>query len=156
MRRSEREIKDRQTLLKVLDDCQVMHLGLSGEGQAYVVPLHFGWDEREGQLFLYFHSAPVGKKMNLIRENPACFVCITGGMQVLKSDDACGWSASFESVMIEGKVSILEDEDERTKGLDAIMRHYGFPGMPVYEQRSMQKTCVCRIDVSSISGKSKQ
>ena len=155
MRRSEREITDRQTLLTMLDQAQVMHLGLSGAGQPYVVPLHFGWDEQDRQLFLYFHSASVGKKMSLIRENPACFVSITGGMKVIKAIDACDWSASYESLMIEGVVSIIDSEIDKTRALDAIMCHYGFQGKPAYTEQTLRKTCVCRIAVKSISGKSK-
>ena len=156
MRRDEREIKDRQVLLNMLVKAQVMHLGLCAAGQAYVVPLHYGWDEQEGQLSLYFHSASDGKKIDYIRVNPSCFVCITGAMQVKQADEACDWCAAFESLMIEGTVSILSDEAEKSKGLDAILRHYDFQGKPVYKDSSLRNTCVCRILVTSITGKSKQ
>ena len=156
MRRSEREIKDRQVLLNILETAQVMHLGLCAAGQAYVVPLHYGWDEQEGKLFLYFHSAPEGKKIDYIRENPSCIVCITGNMQVKQADEACDSSAAFESLMIEGTVSILSDEADKAKGLDAILHHYDFQGKPVYKDSSLQNTSVCRILVTSISGKRRQ
>ena len=43
MRRSEREITQREKLLELLDKCRVMHLGLTDGAAPYVVPLHFGW-----------------------------------------------------------------------------------------------------------------
>lgn len=155
MRRSDREIKDTQALLDMLNRAQVMHLGLTGAGQAYVVPLHFGWEEIQGQLYLYFHSASEGKKISLIKENPACFVCVTGETRYIRGEEACDWSATFESLMMQGRAVILQDEKDKAKGLDAIMRHAGFMGQPVYEEKAIQKTCVCRIEVLSISGKSK-
>lgn len=156
MRRSDREINDRKVLLKLLETAQVLHLGLCTAGQPYVVPLHYGWDEQEGQLFLYFHSATQGKKIDYIPENPSCFVCITGTMQVKQADEACDWSAAFESLMIVGTVSILSDEAEKSKGLNAILRHYHFQGKPVYKHSSLQNTSVCRILVTSITGKRRQ
>ncbi len=49
MRRSEREITQREKLLELLDKCRVMHLGLTDGAAPYVVPLHFGWEEKEGE-----------------------------------------------------------------------------------------------------------
>lgn len=153
MRRSEREIKDRAELLALLEKSQIMHLGLIDEGKPYVVPLHFGWTEESGELALYFHCAREGRKIDCIRTNPACFITVTGDARVIRNTEACRWSAAFESLMMEGEAEILSSGRERKRGLDALMRHYGFEGEPDYSERTLGITAVCRIRVKSISGK---
>ena len=50
MRRTDREITDRQELLDVMARCDVCRLALNDEsGYPYVVPLNFGMDEQIGR-----------------------------------------------------------------------------------------------------------
>ena len=61
MRRTDREITDRQELLDVMARCDVCRLALNDEsGYPYVVPLNFGMEERDGTLYLLFHGAMTG------------------------------------------------------------------------------------------------
>lgn len=153
MRRKEREIKDRAELLGLLEKSQVMYLGLIDGSAPYVVPLHFGWAEEAGELVLYFHCAPEGRKIDCIRKNPDCFITVTGETHLIKNAEACGWSAAFESLMLEGEAEVLTNDEEKKHGLNALMRHYGFEGDPAYSGRMLAITAVCRIRVHSITGK---
>ncbi len=153
MRRSEREITQRDKLLELLDKCRVMHLGLTDGAAPYVVPLHFGWEEKEGEITLYFHSALEGRKMDCVRRNPSCFIAVTGDTRVIGSAEACGWTAAFESLMMEGEADILTSDEERKHGLDILMRHCGYRGEPRYNAPALAVTAVCRIRVKSITGK---
>ena len=156
MRRSEREITQRDKLLELLDKCRVMHLGLTDGTAPYVVPLHFGWEEKEGEITLYFHSAPEGRKMDCIRKHPACYIAVTGDTRVIGSAEACGWTAAFESLMMEGEVDILTSDEERKHGLDILMRHCGYVGEPRYNAQALAKTAVCRVRVKSVTGKRRE
>ena len=155
MRRSDREITQKVKLLELLDKCRVMHLGLTDGTGPYVVPLHFGWEEKEGEIALYFHSAPEGRKMDCIRNNPVCFIAVTGDARVIGSAEACGWTAAYESLMMEGEVDILSSDEEKRHGLDALMRHCGYEGEPSYSAQALAKTTVCRVRVKSVTGKRK-
>ena len=56
MRRTDREITDRQELLDVMARCDVCRLALNDEsGYPYVVPLNFGMEERDGTPVSYTH-----------------------------------------------------------------------------------------------------
>ena len=49
-------------------------IALNDDGFPYMVPLNFGMDIEDGQLYLYFHCAMQGKKLDLIRkDNRATF-----------------------------------------------------------------------------------
>ena len=67
MRRTDREITDPEKIREIIDDCTCCRLGLCDEGKAYIVPLSFGYTEREGRYVFYFHSAREGRKLDLIR-----------------------------------------------------------------------------------------
>ena len=156
MRRSEREITQKVKLLELLDKCRVMHLGLTDGSAPYVVPLHYGWEEREGGIALYFHSALEGRKMDCVRRNPSCFIAVTGDTRVIGSAEACGWTAAFESLMMEGEIDILTSDEERKHGLNALMRHCGYVGEPRYNTQALAKTAVCRVRVESVTGKRRE
>ena len=53
----------------VIAACDCCRLGLCDHGRAYIVPLDFGFAEREGRYTFYFHSAKEGRKISLIRES---------------------------------------------------------------------------------------
>ena len=61
MRREKRAVTDVQQILQMVDDCQVMHLGLCQGDQPYVVPLNYGWEWGNGVLTLFFHAAREGR-----------------------------------------------------------------------------------------------
>jgi nitroimidazol reductase NimA-like FMN-containing flavoprotein (pyridoxamine 5'-phosphate oxidase superfamily) len=95
MRRSEREIKDRALIDAIIRQCQVCRLGLSDGEEPYIVPLCFGYDGET----LYFHSAPEGKKLDILRNNSrVCFEFdIPEGMR--EAEQGCRWGIDRKSVV---------------------------------------------------------
>ena len=57
MRRKDREITDFDEMMKIIAKCDTCRLALFDDEFPYIVPLNFGTDVEEGQLYLYFHSA---------------------------------------------------------------------------------------------------
>ncbi len=153
MRREKRAVTDVQQILQMVDDCQVMHLGLCQGDQPYVVPLNYGWEWGNGVLTLFFHAAREGRKADMIRENDRCHITLTGQFTLKTADDACGWSGDFWSVMAQGTVSPIEDEQQRVHALDAIMRHYGHQGKPVYQPGVLARTALYRIRCDELTAK---
>ena len=66
MRRSENALTALPELEAIIARSVVCRLGLSKDGQPYVVPVNFGY--RPGAL--YFHSAPAGTKLSGISNTP--------------------------------------------------------------------------------------
>jgi len=60
------------------------------------------------------------------------------------------------SVVGTGRARIVDEEEERRRGLDAIMRHYPAAGAspPVYRAESLARTCVIAIHIDTLHGKS--
>ena len=121
MRRSDREIENRREIDEILHGAEVLHLAFAVDGGPYVIPISFGYDGTS----LYIHTAKVGRKIDCIGANPRiCFQVERGVRLVTDPEDACAWSFAFESVIGYGVVSELMEAEERTRGLNLIMRHY--------------------------------
>ena len=70
MRRSDREITDRNEILQVMERCDVCRLALNDGEYPYILPLNFGMEQAGEQIILYFHGATEGKKLDLIARDP--------------------------------------------------------------------------------------
>lgn len=153
MRRKDKEISEIDEVIKIIEDSKIMHLGLSNNNLPYVIPLNFGFQYEGNIIKIYFHSAKVGKKIDFINSNNKCAVEMTSYFELEKGETACQWSAFHKSIMIEGSVFLVENEDEIKKAMDILMKRYGFEGIPIYEEKYLKAMAVYCIEVESISGK---
>jgi nitroimidazol reductase NimA-like FMN-containing flavoprotein (pyridoxamine 5'-phosphate oxidase superfamily) len=149
MRRREREVTERAELEAILGRARVCRLGLVDRGEPYVVPLCFGY--RDGAL--YFHSSPKGRKLDAMRRSPrVCFEADTG-IEVVPGKVPCRWGMAYESVIVWGRASLVEDPVEKRRALGIVMEHYG--GRPPFEfpEGEVGRVAVIRVDVERMSGK---
>lgn len=155
MRRSDREVIGLENLLGILERCEILRLGLCADNQPYIVPMNFAYETVGEKLFIYLHCASSGRKIEMMRHNDnVCFEADCS-YKTVEGDIACKWSAEFESIMGEGKASILLAEQDKTHGLDLLMKRYGFEGKPAYTAKDLSVVTVVRIEVSSLTGKRK-
>lgn len=94
-------------------------LSVNGDmGYPYTVPMNFVYDNGH----IYFHSALEGHKIDAVRSSShACFTVID---EPVKEEN--DWWFHVKSVICFGKVSIIENEDERTARLRQLGEKY-FP-----------------------------
>lgn len=151
MRRAEREIVDRAALDDILESARILFLGLRDEPAPYVVPVCFGLEEST----LYVHSALVGTKIELLRRHPVVGFSASTDMRVIAGGSACDYTAGARSVVGTGRARIVENEEERLRGLNSIMRHYaGGPfGRDAYRPASLARTCVIAVRIDTLRGK---
>lgn len=145
-------VTDSAALEQILAAAPVLYLALHAEPAPHVVPVCFGM---EGNV-LYVHGAASGTKVDLMRTNPCVGFSACTEVRISMGTSACASSASARSVVGTGRARIVEDADERVRGLDAIMRHYGHsdPTRPAYRPQSLSRTCVIAIRIETLHGKS--
>ena len=56
MRRKDREVTELETVKEIIRQCDVLRLGLADGDYPYIVPMNFGWEEKEGRLYFYLHG----------------------------------------------------------------------------------------------------
>lgn len=149
MRRKDREITDHAELLAVLDRCPVLHLALNGETAPYVVPLSFGWEEREGVVYLYVHGALEGRRHELLAADQR--VALAADVFQRYVQTPTGISCVYESVMGTGRAERVAGQ-EAAHGMDCILRHCGYAGYDVPE-KALAHTSLWRITVDTLTGK---
>lgn len=162
MRRTDREVKQFDDIINILDKCKVIHLAMVSDGKPYSVPLNFGYivgDDNE--LTLYFHGAAEGRKVDALKANPQ--VCFSAECQADIGDHGgknipCEWTCYYQSVIGFGKTAFVEDETEKKIGLDSLMLHLGYElaeGEPEikYNEADFKRTALIKIEVEEITGK---
>ncbi|MEJ2233738.1 MAG: pyridoxamine 5'-phosphate oxidase family protein [Syntrophobacterales bacterium] len=148
MRRKDREINDIALIEDVIHNSLVCRLGMSRNDQPYVVPLCFAYNDNT----LYFHSAGEGLKLEILQQNPNVCVEFDIDQEVIQSDNPCKWGMNYRSVIGFGQGSVVEDLEEKRKGLDAIMQHYAGRSFE-YAEPAMKSTVVIKVEIESMTGK---
>ena len=152
MRRSDRQITERDAIDYIIKQCKVCRLGMSDNGQPYIVPLSFGYDGR----FLYVHAALAGRKVDILKQNNRVCFEFDRLLEVTTADQACDWSMKYESVIGFGVAEVVEDADAKTAALNCIMRQYSSGDDWTFTGQAMSSTVVYCIRIEEISGKSRR
>jgi nitroimidazol reductase NimA-like FMN-containing flavoprotein (pyridoxamine 5'-phosphate oxidase superfamily) len=148
MRRAEMEIKDREAIEAILHKATVCRLGLCRDGVPYVVPLSFGYRDN----VLCFHSAPEGRKIDALRENPRVCFEVDIDQELVPGESPCAWTVRYRSVIGSGKARLVESGEEKRAALDVILDHYG-QGAAEYDWEALEKVAVIEVRIESMTGK---
>lgn len=152
MRRSEREITDKNEIFEILSKCRVIRVALHGGDYPYAVPLSFGV-LKEGDCFtVYFHCATEGKKAELIEKDNR--VCVEADIFDGYHGEGIKITTLYKSVIGFGKVQKCVD-GEKVKGLRALMEHCGYtPDDETLKAcASFEKVAVYKIVLDNVTGK---
>lgn len=148
MRRKEKEIANKNEIEAIIYKSQVCRLGLADEGSPYIVPLCFGYQNNT----LYFHSAREGRKIELLRRNNQVCFEFDIDTQIKTGETACAWGMNYLSVIGYGTASFVDDPADKRKALDIIMSQYA-DGAFTYSDKTLKKTRVIKVEISSMTGK---
>lgn len=156
MRRNDRAVTDPARIAEVLEACQVCRLGLIDKGQAYVVPMNYGYCYEEGALTLYLHCAPEGRRLGLLEENPNVgFEMDRMESYTGEGDIPCTYSCRYASLIGTGRAERLETAAEKMDALARIMRHVAGREFS-FTEKMAEPVVVLRIKVNEFSCKERQ
>lgn len=153
MIRKDREVTDRKDQLAIMAACDVCRIALNDpeSGFPYIVPLNFGVDVQGDEVYLYFHSARVGRKLELIAEDPRASFEMDCDREFIFYDERMSCTMGYRSVIGHGVIEMVPDE-ERAAGLDILMAHYHAEEFP-YNPKTTPATRVWRLKVTDMTGK---
>ena len=153
MRRKDREVTDPVAIRSVIESAYCCRLGFCDSGEVYIVPLNFGYEETEGNLVFYFHSAPEGRKMDLVRTVGRVGFELDTDYVLRMGEDACSCTAAFRSIIGTGRVRPVSDPEEKLHALRLIMEHSTGRGNLPFSDSAVSRVAVIRLDVESLSCK---
>lgn len=149
MRRSLKEITDPLTIEQLLQKASVCHLGLSDNGQPYVVPMNYAYS---GNSF-YLHCAMEGRKIDILSQNNRVCVEVVIDYALESADSPCKWTTRFTSVIGFGRAFILEDPIEKEAALNKLMEAYTGTPEHVFSPQALKRVCLIRVDTEDIRAK---
>ena len=125
-------------------------LSFNGEdGYPYSIPINYLYDAEENKL--YFHGSKVGYKVDCIKNNKkSCFV--TYGDEELSDN---GWSFFLKSVIIFGKIEIIEDRELAAEKLSKLASRY-YPSLQEVDdamERSFDNVLVYSLNIEHMTCK---
>ena len=152
MRRKERELKDKELMVALLERIPVGRIAtINRKGFPVIKPVNFVyWDKK-----IYIHSSMKGEKVEDIRRgSPVCFEMDEPIAYVAAKGSACASSYYYRSVIIKGNAKLVNDQNRKKKILERFMKKYQPEGG--YEwisEEILNKTGVIKISITHITGK---
>lgn len=146
MRRSRQELSIDESK-RILAEGKYAVWGVSGDDNyPYTVPVNYVYDGKS----VYIHCARQGHKLDSIRRNPKCSLCIVDKDDVIPEK----FTTCFRSVIAFGKASIINDSDEIVTALRMLSHKYS-PGIDPADEikKFLNAVCIVRIDLEAITGK---
>ncbi|MBQ9910152.1 MAG: pyridoxamine 5'-phosphate oxidase family protein [Lachnospiraceae bacterium] len=154
MRRKDRQLEDAETI-SILENGEYGVLSTVTEDiSPYGVPLNYAFDAESMTIYMHCSSAG-GQKTDNLRFCPkACFTIVYKTELMPEDFGTKYWSAN-----VFGNVSIVDDTDEKQKGIEAILRKYS----PDHVEKGLEfirgtfdRFSILKLDIRMISGKARK
>lgn len=146
MRRFKQQLSSEETE-RILRNGKYCVMAVSGDNDyPYAVPVNYVYDGAA----IYIHSAAQGHKIDVLRRNPQCSLCIVDKDDVIPEE----FTSYFRSVIVFGKANFIESMEDKVMALRLLGDKYS-PGIDPEAEiaRFIKTVCVVRIDIDSVTGK---
>ncbi|HIU26070.1 MAG TPA: pyridoxamine 5'-phosphate oxidase family protein [Candidatus Copromorpha excrementigallinarum] len=149
VRRNKKQILKKKECESILKKSTSGVLCLLGDNDyPYGVPLSYAYDDGK----LYFHGMPAGHKMDAMKKHKKASFTVIETDQVVPAE----YTTYFRSVIVFGRMRILETPEEKVAGLLKLADKYSSD----YKEGSMEEiqdklkaVSVFVLDVEHLSGK---
>lgn len=148
MRRMDKAM-DEAAALELLKKCEYGVISTIGsDGYPYGVPVNYAY--KDG--IIYFHCATEGHKLDNIKENSKVSFCAVGNTKLIPDK----FSTKYESVILFGNASIVEDDNEKKEALREIIKKYSpdfIESGEKYIASDFTKANIVKVKIEHITGK---
>lgn len=153
MRRKDREVKDFEVIKQIIDECEIIRIGLCDEDMyPYIVPMNFAYETINEQITFYLHGAMAGRKYDLMRKNGVCSFEMDCGHKMELIPEQKDVTMRYKCVMGKANIEFLEG-DEKVKGIEIIMNRDDLTRNFEYNKAVVSRTAVIRLTVTEYTGK---
>ncbi len=153
MRRADREVTDAQKIDEIIRACNCCRLGFNDNGQVYIVPLSFGFEHEDGKRVFYFHGADTGRKVDLIQQGGEIGFELDTNYLLHAGERAYGFSVRFQSVIGNGIISAIDNDEEKIQALQSIMFQHTQKRDWDMSQKELDTAFVFKLEVTEIACK---
>lgn len=147
MRRFRQQIPEEESKKILRESTNGVLCLIDKDKRPYGVPMSFIYD---AQRSIYFHCALSGRKLECIRHNPnGCFTVIN--QDEIHPEE---FTTYFRSVIVEGKISILSDEQNKIDALRLLSSKYS-SGLDceLEIENGIKRVLILKMEIDTITGK---
>jgi nitroimidazol reductase NimA-like FMN-containing flavoprotein (pyridoxamine 5'-phosphate oxidase superfamily) len=151
-RRRDRGRYERETINAIVDEALICHVGITVDGQPYVLPTtHARIDDR-----LYIHGSVASRLLKSMKEGIAVCVTVTLIDGLVLARSAFHHSMNYRSAVILGVAREVTDEVEKRAAFDAFVNHV-VPGrtadVRAADAQELKATSVLCLTITEASAK---
>lgn len=151
-----REMRRKKQILSNKENIEILEketsgvLALLGDNEyPYAVPISYVYDNSK----VYFHGAKDGHKMDAIRKCSKASFCVVAQDEIFPEE----YTTYFRSVILFGKIRILEDENEVREAIEKLAIKY-HPTDSIQNRiqeivRGWNSLCMMELSVEHMTGK---
>ncbi|QQK06984.1 pyridoxamine 5'-phosphate oxidase family protein [Miniphocaeibacter halophilus] len=154
MRRSDREVTGLNNILSIAKNGDTIILAFNDKDFPYILPVNYGCELKDNNLYFYFHGALEGNKYKYIYNGARVSFEIDCNHKLVTGKSNCSFSMKYESLIGRGIIYEIKEYEEVTNALNCIMKQYTDSYSRQYDEGSLKKVKVFKIEVISITGKS--
>lgn len=149
MRKVNQEITDKTIIEEILKTATICRLGLIDYLKPYILPVNYGY--KDG--FIYIHSAPEGKKIEILKKNNLVCFEIEGTTKTISHETPCKWSERYQSIIGYGTVEFITDFEAKAKALEIIMHQHGASGIQIFEKKQVEFVVILKLKIDELTAK---
>lgn len=151
IRRKEKEIRDKNEVLSILEQAQYITIAMSRDNEPYLVTLSHGYDREQN--CIYFHCAKEGKKAAILNENNK----VWGQALIDKGYVQGACDHLYATTHFMGKVNFVESFEEKRHALKIMVTALDDNPASLIEKQLTKKSIadvnIGRIDIEYMTGK---
>lgn len=153
MRKSDRQITEPPAINTIIRQMDAIRIGFFDGEEVYIVPLSFGFEEKDGQYTFYMHGAKAGRKAELVKQCGKAGFELDKAIRVQTDPEPCDHTVTYNSVIGHGAIAEVTDRDEKIRALNAIMKQNTGTAEWNYPEKMIEATFVMKLTADWITCK---
>ncbi len=115
-------IENREEIEAIIKACKTCYVAMADNNIPYVLPMNFALDGNT----IILHSAQHGRMWETLLKNPNVCINWTLGEELAWQDEqvGCSYRVKSKTVLVEGKVEIIDEYEEKERMLHLLMGQY--------------------------------
>jgi uncharacterized protein len=140
--------EDTAAARSVLLSAAMGYLATSAAGWPYVIPMAFAYDGA----VVYFHGGE-GLMSSMLADDPRVCIAVTTNPVFVPGPTPCETTVRYESVLVFGRATPLEQDGERRQALRTIVAKYQPGDERPFVPEGLASTVVYRLSIDALTYK---
>ena len=152
MRRKDRLVTDINEIEGIIKECDVIRLGFQDGDFPYIVPLNYGYEIVDGQIYFYIHGAADGRKVDLIKQNGKCSFQMDKSIELDLMPEVKDLTTRYKSLFGHARIEFMEGED-KFHGAQVLMNYDERTRDFEYDKAAVPNITIAKLTVLEYTGK---